>query len=138
MKKKLIVIVLIVLTIFLGFLRDYIFVSINKFIEAGSDADGRLALLKWVLTALFSILYLLLTGAFLQVLFSERKYIIIAALCYLLLFLAAAMTGIFGYFFSDFETAYPFIRAVLGVAQSPVVTIILVPACFLNSRTYGE
>lgn len=134
MKKKIIIAILIVLTIVFGFLRDYIFVSLNRFIEAGMDADGKLALLKWVLTALFSLLYLGITGAFLWFLFKERKYILIAVFSYLFLFLVAGISAVFGYFFTTFESVYPFIRAVLGVAQSPVVGMVLIPVCFLDKK----
>lgn len=138
MSKRVLIIVLVVITIALGFLRDYIFVSLNSFIEAGSDAGGKLALLKWVLTALFSLLYLLLACTFIQVLFKEKKYIFIALLCYALLFAVAFMSAAFGYFFSSFEDVYPFIRTVLGVAQSPIVSMILIPALLFDQRSSGR
>lgn len=133
MKKKLIIAGLILVTILMGFLRDGIFVSLNKLIESGSDVGPNMVKLKWGLTVLFSVMYLLFTGGTLQVLFGERKYLLIALFCYAALFAVAALAGAVGYFFSSFEGVYPFIRAVLGVAQSPVVMIVLIPACFLNS-----
>ncbi|TAL57998.1 MAG: hypothetical protein EPN85_12675 [Bacteroidetes bacterium] len=132
MKKRVLIGVLIIITICLGFLRDYIFVSINRFIESGADAGERLLLLKWVLTGLFSLLYLLLTGAFLYVLFNEKKYILIAIYCYAMLFVVAFLSAAFGYGFFTFKIVYPFIRTVMGMAQSPILMMILVTACYIN------
>lgn len=132
MKKKFSIAILIAFTIAMGFLRDYFFVSINHFIEEGADVSGKLSFLKWVLTILFSILYLLTTCSFLYILFRNPKYIWIAVFSYLLLFAIALLSAVAGYFFSSFESVYPFIRNVLGVAQSPIVMMVLIPSCFLN------
>jgi len=132
MKKKLFVVVLIALIVSMGFLRDYIFVSLNRFIEAGSDVDGKLFLLKWVLTFIFSLLYLGITCVFLYILFQTQQYTRIAVFSYALLFAAALSSASAGYFFSSFEAVYPFVRQILGVAQSPIVMMILVPFCLLN------
>ena len=75
MKNKLIILFLAVVTIVFGFLRDYIFVSMNHSIESGADVNGYFKILKWILTGLFSILYMGITCAFLFFLFRSRKYI---------------------------------------------------------------
>jgi len=160
MKKKFFIAALIVIIISMGFLRDYIFVTLNNFIEAGTDGNGKLFLLKWVLTILFSLLYFLSTCVFLYVLFGTgksadanalqslsadsspltksrhthryRQYIWVAAFSYALLFVLALLLGVAGYFFSSFDGVYPLIRNILGIAQSPIVTMILIPFCLLN------
>lgn len=138
MKKKLIISALALLTILVGFFRDHIFVSINASIEAGRDVEGKLAILKWVLTGSFCILYLGLTAAFLKVLFGNQEYLLIAVFCYVFLFVVASVAGLAGFLFSSFESVYPFIRTVLGMAQSPVVFMFLIPAFYLISRKNSD
>ena len=132
MKRKVLIAALIITAVALGFLRDHIFVSINHSIESGNDAGGKLSMLKWILTILFSGLYLLHTVAMLYVLFRSKKYIRISLFCYSFLFSVSFLAGAGGYFISSFEMVYPFIRMLMGVAQSPVVLMILVPACFFD------
>jgi hypothetical protein len=137
MKKKILVFAMIVLVILLGYLRDYIFVSINSSIDSGADGGGNLSLLKWVLTFLFCVFYLFLTSAFLKVLFNEKKYFILPVLCYALLIGVSLLTAGIGYFFSSFEHVYPFIRMVMGVAQSPIILMVLIAGTFLKRLGSG-
>jgi len=132
MKKKLLISGLIILTVALGFLREYIFETLNHIIEAGADAGGNFSLLKWVFTFVFSILYLILTGCFLQLLFHSGKYIRLAIFVYAVLFGVSFLVLSAGYVFTSFNNVYAFTRTVMGIAQSPIVLIILIPACFLN------
>ena len=137
MKKKILIAALIVITIGLGFVRDHIFVSINSIIETGNDTTGNLSILKWVLTFVFSILYFINTCAVLFVVFQSKKYFRIALLSYVFLFSVAFLTAATGYFISSFANIYPFIRTIMGVAQSPVVMMVLIPACFFNEKNSG-
>ncbi|MBI4931934.1 MAG: hypothetical protein HY841_14325 [Bacteroidetes bacterium] len=132
MKKKIIIIGLIVVVIALGFLRDYLFVSMNHIIESGGDVHGNLSMQKWILTFVFSLLYLGICCTVLYLIFYSFKYVLLAFAAYSLLFLVSFFVALAGYFISSFESVYPFIRTVMGIAQSPVVLIVLIPACFLN------
>jgi hypothetical protein len=132
MKKKLFIAALIVVTIILGFLRDYVFVSINHTIESGSDINGHLQILKWILTSFCSVLYMGITCAFLFLLFCSRKYVWIAISVYVLIFAVAFLIGGIGSITVSFGRIYPLVRAILGIAQSPIVMMILIPASFLN------
>lgn len=134
MKKKILVGSIIVLTVFLGFFRDHIFVSLNKVIESGNDTEGELSHLKWVLTALFSLLYLIDACILLFVLFENKKYIWLAIFSYALLFLIAITSVVLGSFFSSFDEVYPFVRTIMGVAQSPIVMMVLAAAGYLKSE----
>ena len=132
MKKKFLIAVLVAVAVAIGFLRDYVFVSINQIIDHSNDASGKLSLLKWTLTFVFSILYLANTSALLYALFRSAKYIWIAVFAYILIFTVAFAVSIGGYLISSFENVYPFVRTVMGIAQSPIVMIILISASFLN------
>ncbi len=138
MRKKILIFGLIALTITLGFLREYIFVSVNMETGQGPSGSGDLFIWKWVLTFAFSIAYLTLSGCFLYFIFSSVKYIRLAILIYALLFFISFLVALIGYLFYSFSDAYPYIRKVLGVAQSPIITMILIPACFLNELTHSS
>jgi hypothetical protein len=134
MQRKILIVILVAIAIALGFLRDYVFVFINYSIGAGHENAGKLSILKWVLTLLFSILYLINTCAVLFVLFQSKKYVRIAAWSYIFLFAISLLAAFCGYVFSSFENVYPFVRTIMGIAQSPVIMMILVPACFLDGK----
>lgn len=133
MKKKLFVIGLVILTIALGFIRDHIFVSINKVIES-SEEVRTVSKLKWVLTILFSCLYLLDACVFLYTLFQSKKYVWIAIVVYAFIFTVSFVASFCGYFFSSFDNTYTFARTVMGIAQSPVVMMVLIAACYLEIK----
>jgi hypothetical protein len=136
MNKKFLIGALVIATISLGFFRDYIFISINRSIESG--VGGNLPVLKWILTFLFSLLYLLLSGLFLYLLFNSKKYITIAIVLYGVLFCISIIVALFGYFLSSFENTYHFIRTVMGVAQSPIVMMVLIAACYLDGKALAR
>ena len=138
MQKKLVIAGLIIIAISLGFLRDHVFVFINYLIETGGDPEGKLSMLKWVLTLLFSLAYLMNTCALLFVFFRSQKYIRIAVLSYSFLFAAALLSAATSCIFSSFGNVYPFVRTILGVAQSPVVMMILIPICFFDRSVTRE
>ena len=134
LKTKIQLAVLVVLTIALGFLRDYEFVYLNQTIRAGNDAGGGPLILKWILTLLFSAIYFLITYGFLRLIFSSEKHLLLSALSYGLLLFVALAAAAAGYFLSSFGNFYPFIRNVAGLAQSPVVAMILIAGCHLKGK----
>lgn len=135
--KSLIIILLIITTIILGYFRGYIFVSINAMIETG-NAGAYLLSLKWLLTFVFSILYFLLTYIFLVVIFRSQKYLWLSAGVYVFLFTVSFFAAVIGKFITSFENVYPFVRSVIEIAQSPIVLMILIPACFINESVSSQ
>jgi len=135
MNKKIVFVVLLVITtVILGFLRDHIFVSINHLIESGNDANGHFLILKWILTGFCSILYMCITCVFLFLLFNSRKYVRVAIAVYVLIFVVALLIGGFGFATVSFGKVYLLVRALLGIAQSPVILMILIPACYISEK----
>lgn len=133
MKKNIFIIALLtILTIALGFLRDHVFVTINQLIESGNDSHDHLMILKWGLTFFCSTLYLGITSVFLFLIFHSRKYAGVAVVVYLLIFLIALLVGLVGFLTTSFWNVYPLVRSILGIAQSPIVLMILIPACYIN------
>ena len=138
MKKKIVIAVLIAAVIALGFFRDYIFVSINEKTGMGPGGSGNLFIWKWPLTFLFFVLYLAFTGAMLHVIFESKKTIWLAVIFYGSLLIVSFIASAFGYLFFSFEKIYPFVRTVMGIAQSPIVLMILMAACFFTLKTNGK
>ena len=134
MKKKLLIAALVVFTVFLGFMRDFVFVSINRSIAPEIEMGGGLAVLKWLLTFVFFLLYLATTCGFLYVLFQKKGYMLLAVFAYVFLFVISFLAIGFGYCFSSFAAVYPFVRTLMGIAQSPVVMMILISACYIKAR----
>ena len=136
MKKKSLLLLLISITILIGFIREYVFVSINQKTGQGANGSGDLFYWKWVLTFVFILLYLVLTCLFLHLLFGEKKYIWLGVYAYTVFIAVSFISGGAGLVFSSFERVYPFIRTVLGIAQSPVIMMILIPVCYLNETMW--
>lgn len=134
MSKKNIVLLLVLLTVGTGFLREHVFVSLNARIENGLDPDGDLAIRKWLLTFIFAILYFILTASFVYAIFRKRRYILFSFYVYVLLFGASAMASIVGIGFLTFQQVYPFVRSIMGVAQSPVVIMIMIAVSYINDN----
>lgn len=143
MKKKIILFFFALIIISLGYLRDYVFVSINEKTGQGlagiSNPDQRVFFIsKWVFTFIFAFIYLGVTCLLLHFIFARKKYIQIAAFAYGVLFLISFLAAAAGYFFSSFENVYPFVRTLMGIAQSPLVIMILIPAFLLNKHLTTE
>ena len=134
MRKKVLLASLILITIALGFIRDQIFIPLNDIIDKGGDVGGKLILLKWVLTAVFSILYLGSTGVVLYLLFGSIKYVVLATIMYGLLLAVSLVFSCIGLIFFTFQDVYPFVRALMGIAQSPLILMILIAACYVNEK----
>lgn len=134
-----------------GFYRDFVFKSINALLQAWDhDMDfamppslqflkgyeyDTLVNIKWILTLAFSILYLLFALLLVNRLFHSRSYIRITLAVYAGIVI---VSGLFmGYGMIDHHAAgrmYSFARYLMGMAQSPVVLMILVPAFKLAEK----
>jgi len=134
MKKKLLLLFLALITLSLGYLRDYIFVSINEKTGQGPSGMGELFFWKWPLTIGFASLYFGATCLFLHLLFTQKKYIRLAVFAYAVLFAVSFIIAATGYLSSSFENVYSFVRTVMGIAQSPIVMMVLIAACLLNEE----
>ena len=135
MKKKIFIVLLVIMVIAIGFLRESVFVSINEKTGQGPAGTGEYYFWKWPLTIGFACLYFGATCLFLHLLFARKQYFRLTVFAYTLLFTVSIIASAVGYLTSSFENVYPFVRAIMGVAQSPIIMIILITACFLNKPT---
>jgi len=117
----------------LGFFREHVFVGINRdnISAIGSSYSG---LSKWILTFVFIIIFLLATFLFLYLLFESRRYALLSVYVYLFLLGVSAIVSLAGMAFSSFENVYPFVRALAGIMQSPLVLVILIPFCLIADK----
>lgn len=134
-----------------GYLRDSIFKSMNALLRAWDlDQDyylpkflsflqeyeyDTIVNLKWLLTVLFSILYLFFSILAVKLLFNDRKYFKITLLIYLGILIVSGLFITTGFIFeSTSEKMYEFARYLMGVAQSPIILMLLIPAFKLAEK----
>lgn len=138
----------ILVIIWLGFIRDSIFININYIIDRiyynievvyyhsmyeflVPMGVGGLMKLKWGLTALFAAANYLLSYGILKNLFKEPKLpVSLLSYGYLFLLLLSSLFFIGGKILGDAELGYTLSRRFMGVLQSPV-PLMLVTAVHL-------
>ncbi|MGQ0827218.1 MAG: hypothetical protein ACT4ON_02360 [Bacteroidota bacterium] len=151
-KKGLLLSFIACLFLFFGYYRDFIFKNINALLKAW-DYDltyslpsslfflenwnyNTLTYLKWALTFLFSIIYFLITLATIHLLFKNKKYNIITFFVYVVLLIVSGSFIVSGMIFPNAsEITYEFARYLMGMAQSPIILMILFPAFKLSEKT---
>jgi hypothetical protein len=95
-----------------------------------------LYILKWILTAGFSAIYYGLTVFFIKWLFNQNVVISVLVI-YGLFFLFSGIVMSIGYWINDYSFVYRFSRVMMGVAQSPLVFIFLVPLLYWQEKNKG-
>jgi hypothetical protein len=128
-----------------GFLRDFVFLNVNEqtrvtfYHTADSTLNplfsclstwsySRLYFLKWGLTFLFSFLFMGLTMAFIRMVFIEKKYLRLVFLSYAALIFLASIFFLGGWVAGNSEKSYLISRFLMGIAQGPIVLMVLLPA----------
>lgn len=151
--KKTVFILLIFLLILLsGYLRDFIFKKINALLQAWDyDFDYQLPAglqflnnyeydtvvnVKWLLTFLFWGLYLFISIITIRLLFRNRQlFLKITVGIYSVILLISGIFMSVGFVFSPLaENMYEFSRYLMGMAQSPLILMILIPVFSLYEK----
>jgi len=143
--KSVFLIALVIATISLGFYRDFVFKSINALLKA-KDFEATFTLpsslsffqnmeyntlgtTKWILTLICALLFLIISVFFIKILFVNKNYIKYTIWSYILIttlsFLIIALGFLFKKHFQDF---YSVSRYLMGIVQSPILLMILIPA----------
>jgi VIT1/CCC1 family predicted Fe2+/Mn2+ transporter len=134
-----------------GFFRDFVFLNVNEqtrvtyyhthdstvnpvFSCLSAWSYNRLYFLKWVLTFLFSFLFMALTMVFMRLVFIGKKYLRLVALSYAALILLAGLFFLTGWLAGHSEKSYIIARFLMGIAQGPIVLMVLLPAFKLYER----
>jgi len=135
----------VVAVVLLGVFREFVFVNINyhlKYIyyeQAESYAHSFFDFLnnysysavyysKWWLTAIFSVVYIGLTLLIIYCVYPEKRYIRWTLFTYGLLIAVSSLLFLFGWLLGDMDNLYYITRKVMGIVQSPVVAMFLIPA----------
>ncbi len=129
----------------LGFIRDFLFLNVNEQTRIAyyHSSDSQLApslhfltaysysklyYLKWALTFVFSVIYMGLSVGIVKVLFAGKKYLRWTVFAYTFLIILAGIFWYGGYLAGHSENGYLISRFLMGMAQGPVVLMVLVPA----------
>jgi hypothetical protein len=143
-KKYICIFVLITLILFFGFLRETVFKNLNALLQAwDADIDYKMPFflsftenldypdvvkLKWLFTYVFSIIFLALSLLAIRLLFNDRRFIKITIISWTCILLLSAIFICTGLIFNDTDgKMYEFARYFAGIAQSPLILMILIP-----------
>jgi len=151
--NKLPLILLMALTIyFLGYFRNFLFVSINaqsssiyykdttptlpafmSFISGKSYLY--LIRLKWILTFLFSLSFCLSSMLFIRIFFTERIYLKICLIFYAFMMFASLFMMALGYIIPSFSVhAFNISRNLMHITQSPFTVLLLFAIAFYHKE----
>ena len=150
LKKKTLIVSSIIAVIILGFFREFLFTHINEQLFAlwydepsrASDAIPCLKSVdyytlyytKWFLTALFSVLFYGVTIGLLKIIF-DTSYWKEILIIYGVLIACSVITMAYGYATNTLEETYLLARLFMGVAQSPLVLMVMIPGIWLRKRS---
>ncbi|HAW20967.1 MAG TPA: hypothetical protein DCX14_12360 [Flavobacteriales bacterium] len=143
---------LVVLLASTGYVREFLFVNINEqlsFLWYGHETsnmsrvlsflDGfdywTIYYLKWALTGVFSVIYLIETTLALKYLFNSF-YARESVFLYAALIVVSTILFVGYSAFDNAEDGYLLSRFFMGLAQSPVPLMILIPAIFLRTNSH--
>jgi hypothetical protein len=149
LKEGLLLLLTIILFVAIGFFRDAVFMNLNsqlyKLYFKNYDYNlpswlsffeswpyMRLYYFKYVLTALFVIIYFILSIISVYIFSIKKKDIKWVFYAYSIVLTLSLITYLGGYFLNNFPKGFLFTRNLLGLLQSPFITMIIIPALKLD------
>lgn len=151
-KKSISIILIVAIIVLLGWIRSSLFISINDvlaFIKINKVPDERpffmgtkalfklnyntVYALKWVLTFVFSAMYLFISAKTLEIVFhknSLKDLVVVYIAIYLIAFLLLAT----GYILGDFTNVYKLSRFLIHISHSPLPLMLVSLSAFLNQK----
>ena len=150
-KKYVFLFLLIGLLIFLGYYRDFLFRTLNSILQS-RDYEAvfiipaslkfldqfdynTLLTFKWLFTFAFSLIYLSVTLITVKIIFNKKKYSYISIGAYVFITVISGLFILTGYVINGLaDKMYEFARYLMGMAQSPVILMILIPAFKLSEQ----
>ena len=154
-RESLFVILLIIMYIMVGFFRDAVFMNINSqlyklyfdnyvfdlpnWLSIFSDWPYmRLYYFKYVLTALFVALYFCLSLLAVWQFTHKKSNFRWVIYAHLIVLAASVLTYVSGMALDNFPKGYLFTRNLMGLLQSPFITMIIIPALKLEEKSSIE
>lgn len=149
--KNLIIAGLIACLLILGFVRDFVFVNINYALGYVSSKSTEfwghssmdflcnygvngLNTSKWVLTAAFTLLFLLLSLMIIRMIYNNRQFLKWFMLLYAIIFTVAGILYVFGWVVGHAEIGYTLSRVFIGFLQSPFPLMLFLPSVLLLKK----
>jgi hypothetical protein len=139
------------LTFLVGYFREAIFLVINSVIHNNPFPYNSVYLkppdflyeiniqhllqLKWFLTVAFSLLFMGLTVGLVHFYFKNAKYNKLVISVYILLLSVSGIITSLGLVTGYFEDVYTFSRFIVGLAQSPLTTLVLFVLFYFKFKT---
>ena len=134
-----------------GFYRDFVFKHINALLQARDHEIGytmppslrfiaaydydTIVNIKWLLTFIFSGIYLVIALLLVKRLFHKRLFSRITLFTYIAITLVSGLFILTGMLFPHTsQKMYEFARYLMGMAQSPLVLMLLIPAFLLAEK----
>ena len=146
-KRRLWIILSVIGVIILGFYREFIFVHINEqlfalWYDEPSRASDRIPFLKstdyytlyyakWFLTVFFAALFYVAIVGVLKVIFNANYWKELGVI-YGVLTVGAIIAMGLGYVTNSVEDLYIIARFLMGIAQSPLLLMIMIPGIMLR------
>ena len=155
MKRKIKICAFVLILLALGFFRETLFVNVNSALYdklygennhyvvgflsfVNSFSYKTIYIAKWFITPFFMFLYWFIQRSFLFFLFNEKRITQWLSILYLSLFLLAGVFFIAGWAFGKINEGYTFSRLFMGLLQSPIPCMILIPAMYLYRQPNEE
>ncbi len=91
--------------------------------------------LKWGFTLFFSIVFGLSTVLLIHYYFKNKQYNRITILVYISLIVVSTLISVFGIIFHYFETVYTISRFLIGLVQSPLISLVLFVLFYFKTKT---
>ena len=154
-KKYLYIFLIIVALVFFGYYRDFVFKKINALMQAWDhDMDytmppsmrflenyeyATLENIEWLLTVMFTLIYLAISLFAIKVIFNTRTYRNITIGAFIGVTVASGILILLGLIFhSASYKMYEFARYLMGMVQSPIALMVLIPAFIIAEREKPE
>ena len=148
MNKKVIWILFLFLLFLLSYFREVTFIGINALIEGveynyantqlpayfSTLSHAQLTTHKWILTALFSLVFIALSTIGIYLGIGKKRAVWILTI-YLTILAVACLILMVGLFILNFKTIYPFLRILVGVIHSPLLYLLISISSYAISTT---
>lgn len=151
MKRKLSIILFVILSFVLGFLREFIFESINFVLDGKTVIEQNVFLeyvsgqsittlntLKFGLIPVFAGFNLLISLTVIQLFFESKKYNKLVIATFFGVFLLSLSLYIIGKAIGFGEEGYKVSRSIIEFIQSPLGCYFLIPALLLKEKKLSQ
>lgn len=151
MNRRLLLVLLVLLAVGLGFFREFVFININEqmrvtyyhstdshvvplFRFLGGFDYATLYYLKYPLTLFFTGLFACISVIIIRYWFPGKNYTRIVWLTFAAIFVLAFLLFFIGWLAGDNYFFYTIARFLVGLAESPALLAVLIPAFYLTAE----